>query len=94
MTVVRVPVGGKYFPWNYRRRTVVGRVGGRTHAGDRGRHALNALDANGRVIGSAELQIGPRASERIIKTEEFAYGGGNGSRGPYLCPTPATKPTS
>lgn len=86
MRVERVAVGGMYFPWNYRRRASNGRVTRRPHNGDRGRHVFNVLDARGRIIGSADLQIGPRASERMIATEEFEYGGGNGSRGPYLWP--------
>jgi hypothetical protein len=79
-----VAPGGAYFPWNYARRHQGARIGRRVHVADRGCHAFNALDSRGRVVGSALALIAPRASARMISTEEFAYGGGNGSRGPYL----------
>ena len=84
--VEQVPTGGRYFPWNYGRRIADGRVTRRVHHGARGWHVFNAVDARGRILGSAALQVGPRAAERMISTEEFAYGGGNGSRGPYIWP--------
>jgi hypothetical protein len=52
-----------YFPWNYRSRTDgTGRITRRRHDGERGRLVFNALDERGRVLGSADMQIGPRAA--------------------------------
>jgi GNAT superfamily N-acetyltransferase len=79
--------GDWYFPWNYRRRDKSGgRVIRRRHDAGRGEHVVNALDDRGRIVGSAHLRVGARALKRMIKTEEFEYGGGNNSRGPYLWP--------
>lgn len=81
-----VAAGEHYFPWSYGRRASSGRVSRQVHGGGRGCHVFNALDAHGRVVGSADFQVGPRAEDSMIATEEFAYGGGNNSRGPYLWP--------
>ena len=76
---LRICVAGeRWFPWNYRRtaRHTGDRIGMRAFAPEPGLRVINAIAADGSVLGSCALRVGYRHSEQILSDEEYQYGAG------------------
>ena len=66
--------GDRWFPWNYGRKSALGRVAAARFGAQPGLVVLNAVRADGRVLGSCALRLGYRHSEYVLGDEEYQYG--------------------
>jgi GNAT superfamily N-acetyltransferase len=73
-SLVRCQRGDRWFPWNYGSRGGDRRVRmGRFEPGG-GLTVINAVDAEGKILGSCALRVGARHSRAILGDDEYRYG--------------------